>query len=183
MKHLQLIALLVVAYFAVWLEATFNWPRRWLATQVDVLPALVVYAALFAEMPTITAVAVLGGLWFDALSANPLGVSVLPLFAVGFVVNHFRELIMREQAYAQYLLGLGAGAAVPLGTLLVLLSTGASPLIGWGSLWQWLVMTLACGALTPAFVKFFNWLDHTFGYRELAAPSFREDREIVRNRR
>lgn len=183
MKHLQTIALVVVAFLAVWAEATFDWPRRWLGTQIDLLPVLVIYAALFAGVPALALVSVLGGMWFDSLSENPLGVSVLPLFAVGLVASHFRELILREQSHAQLLLGLAAGAVVPLGTLLIIMAVGATPLIGWGSLWQWLVMTAACGALTPAFVQLFNWLDRTFGYREMAQTPFRSDREIVRNRR
>ena len=43
----------------------------------------------------------LGGLWFDSLSANPLGVSVLPLFLVGLAIHLNRELILRDQAFAQ----------------------------------------------------------------------------------
>jgi cell shape-determining protein MreD len=130
MKHLQTIALLVVAFLAVWTEATFGWPRRWLGTQIDLLPVLVIYAALFAGVPALALVSVLGGMWFDSLSENPLGVSVLPLFAVGLVASHFRELILREQSHAQLLLGLAAGALVPLGTLLIIMAVGVTPLIG-----------------------------------------------------
>jgi hypothetical protein len=31
-------------------------------------------------------------LWFDSLSANPLGISILPLFAVGFIIHLWRDL-------------------------------------------------------------------------------------------
>ena len=51
---------------------------------------------------------------FDSLSANPLGVSVLPLFLVGFLIYRQRELILRDQPFAQFVLGLGASAAVPV---------------------------------------------------------------------
>ena len=56
-------------------------PRRaiWLGAQIDLLPALMVYAALNAGLPTVALLAVFGGLWFDTLSANPLGISILPL--------------------------------------------------------------------------------------------------------
>ena len=66
----------------------------------------------------------LGGLWFDSLSANPLGVSVLPLFVVGLAIHVKRELIVRDQTFAQVVLGAAAPAlAVPLLTLLLLLTT------------------------------------------------------------
>ena len=65
---------------------------------MDLLPALMVYAALNADIVTVSLLAVFGGLWFDALSANPPGVSILPLFAVGFVIWLQRELILRELA-------------------------------------------------------------------------------------
>jgi len=47
--------------------------REWLGAQVDLLPALMVYAALYTGLANVAGLAVLGGLWFDGLSANPLG--------------------------------------------------------------------------------------------------------------
>ena len=34
--------------------------------------------------------------------ANPLGVTILPLFAIGLVIHLKRELILRDQAFAQF---------------------------------------------------------------------------------
>src|SRR2546426_3653271 len=99
-----------------------------------------VYASLSASLSTVALLATLGGLWFDSLSANPLGVTVLPLFAVGFAILQCRDLILRELRYAQFLIGVGASALVPLLTLLLLLNGGQQPLIAWSSLWDWLVM-------------------------------------------
>src|SRR5208283_1757969 len=110
-----------------------------LGAQVDLLPALIVYAGLSADLVTVALLAFLGGLGFDALSANPLGVSVLPLFAIGLAIYANRELILRDQTFAQWSLGLAASAAAPPLTLVILLTTGHKPLLGWGSLWQWLV--------------------------------------------
>jgi hypothetical protein len=42
-----------------------------------------IYASLSSGFATVALIAVLGGLWFDSLSANPLGVSVLPLLVIG----------------------------------------------------------------------------------------------------
>ena len=83
MSALNTIFILVAAFLAVFGEAAFPGVRHWLGAQVDLLPALMVYASLCAGLATVALLAVLGGLWFDSLSANPLGVSILPLFIVG----------------------------------------------------------------------------------------------------
>jgi hypothetical protein len=78
-EPLQTILILAAAFLAVFGEAAAfpvfgeALPRHWLGAQVDLLPALMVYAALNTDIVTVSLLAVLGGLWFDALSANPLG--------------------------------------------------------------------------------------------------------------
>ena len=49
-----------------------------------------------------------GGLWFDSLSANPLGITILPLLAIGFVIQLRRDLILRDQSFAQFVIGVAA---------------------------------------------------------------------------
>ena len=73
-------------------------------------------------------------------------------------------------------------AAVPAMTALLLLSGSQEPLLGWGSLWQWVVM-IAGGALaTPVIFVLFNWCQHALGYQPQTESSFRPDREIRRGR-
>jgi hypothetical protein len=182
MNWLNTIILLCVACLSVFLEASCDGLRRLLGAQIDLLPALMVYASLRCEMVGVTLLAVLGGLWYDTLSHNPLGTSVLPLFAVGFLVYPRRGLILREQFYARFVLGLGASGAVPLLTLLLLLSMRQSPLVGWGTLWQLVVLTVAGGLLTPVCFWAFDALNHALSYRPAAESSFRPDREIRRGR-
>jgi hypothetical protein len=133
-------------------------------------------------LTTVALLAVCGGLFFDSLSANPLGVSILPLFAVGLAVCWRRELILRDQPYAQFVLGLGASATAPLLTVLLLLTAGYSPLLGWGSLWQWLVMSLGGAIATPVFFALFGWSERVLGNRPTSETSFRSDREIRRGK-
>jgi len=182
MNWLHTIIILTAAFLAVFLEATFNGLRHLLGVQVDLLPCLGVYASLSTGVTTLALVAVFGGLWFDSVSANPLGISVLPLFLVGLLINHYRGLILRQQRFAQAVLGLTASAAVPVLTLLLLVNTGSQPLIGWFSLWQWLVMSFAGAALTPLWFRFFDWIVGALSYRPLGETSFRSDREIKRGR-
>ena len=182
MSALNSIFILAFAFLAVFAEASFGPLRRLLGTQVDLLPGLMIYASLSAGFTTVTLLAVLGGLCFDSLSANPFGTSILPLFVVGLLIYARRELILRDQPYAQFFLGLGGSALAPVLAVLLLLTLGRSPLIGWGSLWQWLVMSFGGAAATPIFFFVFDWCDRALGHRRVAETSFRPDREIRRGR-
>ena len=101
MNALNTTLILAAAFLAAFGEAAFPVLRHWLGAQVDLLPALMVYSALNTDIVTVSLLAVSGGLWFDALSANPLGISIMPLFAVGFVIYLQRELILRELPFAK----------------------------------------------------------------------------------
>jgi cell shape-determining protein MreD len=183
MNWLTPILIMLVAFVTVYLEATFNVVRHFLGAQIDLLPALMVYTSLSSELFTITALAVCGGLWYDSLSANPLGISILPLFLAGYLIYLRRGLILREQYYAQMVLGMLASSMVPLLVLLMLLSSHQALVVGWGTIWQWLVMTVGGGALTPVIFRLFDGMHHALSYRPVVETSFRLDREIRRGRK
>jgi hypothetical protein len=90
---------------------------------------------------------------------------------------------LRELPFAQVILGAVASAFVPAVTVLLLLSASDEPLLGWGSLWQWIVMTAGGALLTPLVFGLFGWCNHALGYQPLKEMSFRSDREILRDRR
>jgi hypothetical protein len=182
MNWLTTVVLLAMAYAAAFLECAFPAFRNWLGAQPDVMPALVVCAALTASGRTVIAVAVCGGLWSDALSANPLGVSILPLLAIGLPLQRWRDLLLREFSYAQFILGFVAGALAPLLTLPLLLSLDDNPLVGWRSLWQVLVLALSGGFLTPLLFRALALFEAWFAYQPVAQSAFRPDREIRRSR-
>ncbi len=183
MNLFQPAIILSFAYLAVFGEATLSAPRSLFGTQIDLLPALMLYAALNAGLVTVALLAVVGGLWFDSLSANPLGVTILPLLAVGFPIYLRRDLILRDAPFAQFVLGAAASAVVPALTVLILFHSGRQPLIGWGSLWQWLVLTAGGAAATPVMFAVFQRCGHLFGYKLRTETSFRDDREIHRGRK
>jgi len=182
MNWFNTIAILVVAYLSVFAQATMNEFRLGLGAQIDLLPGLVVYASLSGGVLTLTLLAICGGLWIDSLSANPLGTSMLPLFLVGLIIQRNRDLILRQQPFAQFILGASASAAVPFLTLLLLLNTSAQPLVSWFSLWQWIVMSAVGGAVTPLWFLVFDRIGEALNYRALGETSFRADREIKRGR-
>jgi rod shape-determining protein MreD len=175
--------ILLVAFIAVFLEATFDGIRHLLGAQIDLLPALMVYASLSAGLPTIVLLAACGGLWFDTLSANPLGVTIAPLFAIGYLIYLQRELILREQGFAQMTLGLIASAVLPVLVLLLLSLLSHPPVLSWVSVWQWLVMSLGGALLTPLCFRLFDSLSHALFYRPAFENTFRMDREIKRGRK
>jgi rod shape-determining protein MreD len=183
MKPFQTILILSAAFLAVFGEATFALPRHLLGAQIDLLPALMVYAALNTGLPTIALLAVCGGLWLDTFSANPLGVTILPLFAVGFLIYLRRDLILRDAPFAQFILGAAASALAPALTLLMLLSGSTEPLLGWSTLWQWLVMTGGGALAAPVIFSLMHRCNRALGYQLRTETSFRPDREIRHSRK
>jgi len=182
MSWLNTLFILVIAFLVVFWEAAFHGLSHLLRAQIDFLPALMVYASLTGGLATVCLLAVLGGLGFDSLSANPLGVTVLPLFVIGLGLHLYRDLILRDQFFAQLSLGLTASALAPVLTLILLLTTGHRPLLGWGTLWQLLVMSIGGGIATPVCFELFKFINRTFGPPQVSESSFRPDREIRRGR-
>lgn len=182
MHSFRTILVLVAAFLAVFWAAAFDLPRRILGAQIDLLPPLMVYASLWAGFEATCLLALFGGLWFDSLSANPLGISVLPLFLVGLALHWKRELILKDQAFAQFVLGLAVSAATPTLTLVLLLTKGHSPVLVWGTLWQFLVMAIGGAIATPVILLIFEWFQRALTHGAPAQTSFRPDREIRRGR-
>jgi rod shape-determining protein MreD len=182
MNWLNTILILVVAFLAVFAQSTVTSFRNLTGAQPDLLPGLMVYVSLTSGWFPVALVALVAGLWFDSLSANPIGATSLPLFLVGFVLNRYRGLILRPHLHAQWLLGGAASAIVPLLTLVLILSAGRTPLLGWFSLWQWFVVTLMGSALTPVWFQILDRLAGALNYQHVEQSSFRPDRQIKRGR-
>jgi len=174
--------MLLAAFLGVFAEASLEYPRRWLGGSIDVLPPLMVYAALQMNLTAVGLLACCGGVWADSLSANPLVAGVLPLYTIGWVLHQRHEFILQELGYAQAILGMLASAAMPVLTLLMVLSLGHTPLLGWGSLWQWLVLTLGGGLLTPVCFAVLDRLGRQLDHPPARAFPYRADREIKRGR-
>ena len=171
------------AYMIVFLQSHCHAPRLWLGFQPDLTPAILVCAGLMLAAGQVTSTAILTGLWLDSLSANPLGISVLPLFVAGWAVMNFRELILREEFVVQFYLGTIAGAAVPLLQLLLLQLVGENPLLGWQMTWWCLVNALFCGVAVPVFCYIVNIFDRWFSHPPYDSSNWpNENRQIVRRK-
>lgn len=174
---------LSAAFLAVFLESAFDLTRWLLGAQVSLLPALMVYAAIACDLPTVLLLAFFGGVWFDSLSANPLGVTSLALLVPGFIIHLRRKVILRNEITAQVTLGLAASAAVPLISVLLVLSQRIEPLLGWNTLGRGLLVTLAGGALTPLVFSAVDAVTNSLSYRPAGHSGHRPDREIRRGRK
>jgi cell shape-determining protein MreD len=182
MNWLNSMLILLAAFLTIFVEAVFDIPRNILGAQIDLLPSLMVYAALSSNLTTVCLLAVLGGLGFDTLSMNPLGVTIMPLFLVGYAITLKCELILGAQVFAQMAIGFFACAIVPATTLLLISCTKLTPLLGWETLWQWFVLSVGGGLITPVFFKLFGRLNSSLNYRPVHETTFRMDREIRRGR-
>ncbi len=182
MSWLSPALLFVVAWLAVFGQTQFPIVRDWLGTPPGILPALVVYAAFTHGIGVVTSLSVAAALWLDALSGSRLGASIGPLFAVGFVLHARQHLLLREQRYAQFWLGFGAGIFVPLATGTLLQFGTRQPYWGTSSAAQLAVSGILNGLMCPAAFLLFDRLRATFEYQPVGPGPFRADREIKRGR-
>ena len=100
-KFNKMLLLLLGVYFLIFLQSHWQEPRRWLGFQPDFTPALMVFVGLTMGAGYVSTIALMSGLWLDSLSANPFGMSIFPLFLVGWIVFCFRKKIMGCR-YAYY---------------------------------------------------------------------------------
>lgn len=182
MHWLNLTIILIAGWVIAFAQSAFASVSQLTGAQIDLLPALMICASLTCGMSGVLFLACVGGLGFDTLSANPLGVSTTSLCVVGTVIHWRRELILRDERYAQHVLGAIASVAAPAITLFILFCAGESPLLGWGTIWQFIVMGAAGTIAAPVFFRLFAQMDRLLNYPLLPETSFRPDRELKRGR-
>ena len=182
MSRIETISLLLAAWLCVAFEVCFNGFRHWFGAQISLLPALMVYVALSASLPSVALLAIVGGLTHDSFSANPLGVTTLALALTGFLLHHQRDLVLRDQAYAQVLLGFLASSLVPACVVLALMNTHQPVPLSTRLLGQWLVMAVGGAVATPLVFRLFAQLNRWFTYQPLPESHYRATRQIKRTR-
>lgn len=206
MNWIHPITVMLTVLLLTFVQSVLPGFRELTTVQPDLLPAVMVYVALHGGLPMTAATALLGGLAYDSLSAGPFGLSVVPLAVIGVFLHLRREVLLRESAWAQALLGAAAALVSSAMSLLLLrvlwpLLAGTTegtgpwpetvaalthePLIGPGLMWQWLVMAMVGAVGTPALYQFFRWIETTFQYQPVPKSGYRadRDREISRGRR
>jgi len=180
--RMTLFAMGFAAYVCVFVQARYDGLRHLIGAQIDFLPGLVVVAALMHGIPAVLTVSITGGLFYDSLSANPFGLTVWSLILVGTFVHYNRDLLLKDQAYPQFILGSGASAAAPVLSYISLSILGKHPIMEWPTLWIWVVLTVGGGLVTPVWFGIFRRVDRALHYQVIPESSFRPDREIERGR-
>jgi rod shape-determining protein MreD len=206
MKWLNPIIVLTSCYLLVFIQTSLNPVGYLTGTQADLLPVLMVYAGLSMDGISIVLLALAGGLWLDSFSLNPLGASVLPLLLIGWVFHGYREYILRDQVFAQMVLGGVACVVVSVLTLIVIyiipestrdygldLDGGGVELVsalpfavarkvlgGWQLLEQVIIKGASGAVFAPILFGILAWVHHSFDYPASVESSFRADREIKR---
>ena len=173
---------LVAGWLAVFAQTQFGTLRAVLGVPLEVAPALLVYCAFTHGLGMVAAFTAMAGLGGDVLSGSRLGLGWVLPFGVGFALNTRRHLLLREQRYAQFWLGLGAGIAIPLGHALLLHAAHAEPARGWHSTRQLLLLGLLNGIACPACFKAFDRLRETFEYAPEPTSFHAGQREMKRGR-
>lgn len=177
-----LLTFIITGYVVVFAQAKFTFFRDFFGAQPDLLPGMIVYAAMAFKLETVMLCTVLFGTFFDSLSTNALGTSILTLSAIGLAASRYRELLLSEHFTTHWVLGLIASGVAPVMSYVILKLSGLTPLVGAGSAWQWALMTAGGGLVTPLWFKVFNRLDDALRYKEIPESTFRSDRQIARGR-
>ena len=114
----------------------------WLGgVRVELLPALVVYAALTTHRRRALALALVAGLTQDALSAAPFGIAALAYGISTIVVTSLREALDRDLPWVQW----SAGAATSIiASVIAFFAVGLSS----GNVLKMLVAASISGAVT-----------------------------------
>lgn len=177
-----LLVFLITGYAVIFAQAKVTFFRDFFGAQPDLLPGMIVYAAMAFRIETVMLSVVTFGVLFDSLSTNILGTSIVTLGTLGFAASRYRELLLSEQFTTHWVLGLVASGVAPFISYAVLKLSGMNPLISGGSAWQWAIMTAGGGLITPLWFKVFNRLDDALRYKEIPESTFRADRQIARGR-
>lgn len=115
-KSFLLAAAMLVMAFQCALAAVVNLA----GVKFDLMPAMVVFAALFASWNRALLVAIVCGLLLDALSFQTLGLSVVPFAVVAAAINHFQRVLFRDNILLQAAFGGAISLALSAWTWLLL---------------------------------------------------------------
>ena len=177
-----LLVFLITGYVIIFAQGKFTFFRDFFGAQPDLLPGMIVYAAMAFKLETVMVCVCIFGLLFDSFSLNPLGTTVVTLGVIGFAASRYRELLLSEQFTTHWVLGLIASGVAPIISYAVVRLSDLTPLVAAGSALQWAIMTAGGGIVTPLWFKVFNWLDIALRYKEIPESTVRPDRQIARGR-
>jgi len=170
MRGFFTLAILATAQIGTYIATAWGLPQRLCGFQLDPLPVLIMVVALRCPISTIGILAIFGSFTQSALSSSPIGITILPLYSLGFIVHMNSQHLSFNSIGTRFALGVAAGASVPILSLGMLLLANQQPLVGWFSFWHWMAGAGVSGLLALAFFPFVEWLDRSVEEQPLAAP-------------
>jgi len=170
MRGFITLAILTTALIGTYTPTAWSLPQRLCGFQLDPLPVLVMVVALRCPISTVGILAIFGSLTQSALSSSPVGITILPLYSLGFIVHMNSQHLAFSGIGTRFALGAASGAFVPILSLVILLLTNHQPLVGWFSFWHWLAGAVLSGLLALAFFPLIQWLDRSVEEQPLVAP-------------
>ncbi len=180
MSRLAFALLLFLAALVLFLEGRGLLRVPLAGTRLDLLPALLVYAAWRGELRHALAFAAAAGLLLDSISAVPLGAGPAALAAAAIPLEALRSRVRREEIRAQALAGLGAGLLVSLAGLILARASGGGPVAYASAGGHLLLIALANAAFAPLLFRAMDWLADQLDYKEVPAPAERQEVETQR---
>jgi hypothetical protein len=139
---------------------------------LDLMPAVVLYAALAGSWQQTMGTAVVAALLVDTPSFARLGLSVPPFLIAGLAVNHFQKVLYRDHAVVQG----GFAAAISLVSSLwtwLTLQFCAAPLpMSLGVVAKILVIAVLAGAVAPPVFWLLNLMRRWRRYDPVEAETF-----------
>ena len=182
MSGLTLLLFVVVSWIFVYLQVQGIWFRHWIGSGISFLPAFIVYTAWAQPVWVATCITILSSLWLDALSNQPLGLSLIPFVVVAVVVQDRRQMLVTHEFRMQFWLGAAASLAVNIMTYTLLRLISVDFIASWGTWWILLVSAVLNGIACVVLFPVFNRLRYALEYQPILAPTYRYDREIKRGR-
>lgn len=153
MNAASLIFLLMFGTVLQALPPLFGW---WGSSMLPVLPAIVVYFALYRTTGLMLTAALLAGLFQDSLSLMPIGYSSFCFAAAAFIIQKYRGVIVTQSALTHMVVTAAVQGGVTLFLVVMLLKDGFIP---WRPGWLLLkipsamLMGLIVGPLVIAAVR------------------------------
>jgi rod shape-determining protein MreD len=149
--------LILIAVLAMGIQCTLAGVIHLAGAKLDLMPAMVTYAALTASWSQALVVAVTCGLLLDMFSFPPLGLSVPPLIVAAMLINHFQKLLYRDHALVQGTLAGATSLGVSLWTGLLLRASDHPLPFDWRTALKMLLIAALAAVVAPAWC----WLlDH-----------------------
>ncbi len=148
-KYRDCIVLVCVALVLIWLQGWCNIPRRILGVQPELFPVLVLYCALYRTWAELFIVTGVGSVFYDSLSLNPLGCTLLSTLLVSYVIHSNRSVVLFDRVRVQMMLGAGISVVIPFLTLFQLMNLSVPPFMNWAVLWTFVVLAGAGAIFAP----------------------------------